>query len=237
MALLERVSTLLRANVNDLIDKAEDPAKMLKQLLLDMENQLLQVKTQVAIAIADQHLLEKKKKEHDDARETWQRKAELAVNKGQDDLARAALDRALTHHQLSDGFAQQIEDQRIEAELMRTNYSNLLKKMRETEARCELLLVEERRGRATAKAHKTSARTGGRLDRSIERMRMKILSQEATNAATLELLEAESAESLDDRFHKLERGDQIESLLRELKAGRSVALKASARETLALPND
>src|SRR5712672_3922048 len=86
MALMERVTTLLRANLNDLIDKAADPEKMLKQLVLDMENQLLQVKTQVAIAIADQHLLEKKKKEHDDAAESWQRKAELAVNKGQDDL-------------------------------------------------------------------------------------------------------------------------------------------------------
>ena len=60
MGLMERVATLLRANVNDLIDRAEDPEKMLKQLLTDMENQLLQVKTQVAIAIADQHLLEKK---------------------------------------------------------------------------------------------------------------------------------------------------------------------------------
>lgn len=62
MALLERVSTLVRANLNDLIDKAEDPEKMIKQVTLDMQNQLLQVKTQVAIAIADQHLLEKKKK-------------------------------------------------------------------------------------------------------------------------------------------------------------------------------
>jgi len=64
MALLERVSTLVRANLNDLIDKAEDPEKMIKQVILDMQNQLLQVKTQVAIAIADQHLLEKKQKEN-----------------------------------------------------------------------------------------------------------------------------------------------------------------------------
>ena len=60
MALLERVGTLLRANINDLIEKAEDPEKIAKQLVLDMENQLLQLKTQVAIAIADQHLLQKK---------------------------------------------------------------------------------------------------------------------------------------------------------------------------------
>ena len=60
MALLERVSTLIRANINDLVDKAEDPEKMIKQVILDMQNQLLQVKTQVAISIADQHVLEKR---------------------------------------------------------------------------------------------------------------------------------------------------------------------------------
>ena len=76
MALLERVATLLRANLNDLIDRAEDPQKMLRQLILDMENQLLQVKTQVAIALADQHLLEKKQAEHEESAGNWQRKAE-----------------------------------------------------------------------------------------------------------------------------------------------------------------
>ena len=81
MALLERVSTLVRANLNDLIDKAEEPEKMIKQVILDMQNQLLQVKTQVAIAIADQHLLEKKQKENEDKVAEWMRKAELAVDK------------------------------------------------------------------------------------------------------------------------------------------------------------
>ena len=75
MALLERVSTLVRANLNDLIDKAEHPEKMIKQVILDMHNQLLQVKTQVAIAIADQHLLEKKRKENEDKVAEWMRKA------------------------------------------------------------------------------------------------------------------------------------------------------------------
>ena len=64
MTLLDRVSTLLRANLNDLVEKAEDPERMLKQIVLDMENQFMQVKTQVAIAIADHHLLDKKHNEH-----------------------------------------------------------------------------------------------------------------------------------------------------------------------------
>src|ERR1700692_1333444 len=95
MALMERVRTLLRANLNDLIDKAEDPEKMLKQLILDMENQLMQVKTQVAVSIADQHMLEKKRQESEEKSAEWMHKAELAVDKHQDDLARAALER---HH-------------------------------------------------------------------------------------------------------------------------------------------
>ena len=68
MALMERVATLLRANLNDLIDKAENPEKMIKQVILDMQNQLMQVKTQVAIAIADQHLLAKKQQENENGR-------------------------------------------------------------------------------------------------------------------------------------------------------------------------
>ena len=93
MGLLDRVSTLVRANLNDLVDRAEDPSKMIKQVILDMENQLLQVKTQVAISIADQHMLEKKEQESREKIADWMRKAEIAVDKEQDDLARAALER------------------------------------------------------------------------------------------------------------------------------------------------
>ena len=71
MALMERVSTLVRANLNDLVDKAEDPEKMLKQVILDMENQMMQVKTQVAVAIADEHLLARKQKDNETKIAEW----------------------------------------------------------------------------------------------------------------------------------------------------------------------
>src|SRR5712664_2996076 len=96
MGLLERVSTLIRANLNDMVDRAEDPEKMIKQVILDMENQYLQVKTQVAVSIADQHMLEKKWQENEHTGKDWMHKAEIAVDKGGDDLARAALDRFQT---------------------------------------------------------------------------------------------------------------------------------------------
>src|SRR5438132_10718227 len=102
MGLMERVSALVRANLNDLIDHAEDPEKMLKQVILDVENQLIQVKTQVAIAIADEHLLVKKQKENAAKHAEWMRKAELAVDRGDDALARVALERADAARQLTE---------------------------------------------------------------------------------------------------------------------------------------
>ena len=152
----------------------------------------------------------------------WHRKAELAVAKGQDDLARAALDRSLSHQQLAEGFSQQIEDQRAEAEIMRTNYGKLQQKLQETEARCEILIAQNRRARAVGKANAVhAASTGSNLSRSMQKMRMKVLGDEAANSASRLLLEDghpnTSSDSLDDRFRKLERDDRIESLLNEIK--------------------
>lgn len=224
MALLERVTTLLRANVNDLIDKAENPEKVLKQLLLDMENQLLQVKTQVAIAIADQHLLEKKKQEHDESAASWHRKAELAVSKGDDDLARAALDRSISHEQSAVGFAQQIEDQRAEAEIMKLNYNRLQQKLQETAVLSEMLAVRQRRARTAGRSvEAVASRNVNAVASTISKLRGSILQQEATNAAGRDVDAALSLDSLEDRFHRMEREDKVQSLLLELKQRRLTA--------------
>src|SRR6059058_2041799 len=92
-SLLERVTSLVRANLNDMLDKAEDPEKMIKQYLIDMHNQLIQVKTQVAAAIADEQKLYQRYMEAQNQASDWQHKAELAVQKGEDDLAKQALQR------------------------------------------------------------------------------------------------------------------------------------------------
>ena len=152
MALLERVSTLLRANINDLLSKAEDPEKLARQLILDMENQLMQVKTQVAIAIADQHLLLKKKTAQDEQVALWNRKAEYAVSKQQDDLARAALERSLSHQRMAEGLAEQHTDQSAETDTLRAAYTRLQQKLTETQARVELLTQQLRRSRTVQKA-------------------------------------------------------------------------------------
>ncbi|RSL17132.1 phage shock protein A (PspA) family protein [Edaphobacter aggregans] len=216
MSLLERVGTLLRANINDLIEKAEDPEKLAKQLVLDMENQLLQVKTQVAIAIADQHLLQKKFKEHEEAMNQWNRKAELAVQKQQDDLARAALERSISQQQLAQGFTQQLEDQTAEVETLRTAFDRLQQKLQETRATAEMLIAQHRRARTVGKAN--AARTiaaNHQTTATLNRLRSTIQRKEATNMAGHMILEAESIE---DRLTTLDREDQIDRLLEELKS-------------------
>lgn len=226
MALMERVATLLRANVNDLIDRAEDPEKMLKQLVVDMENQLLQVKTQVAIAIADQHLLEKKRAEQDTLATEWQRKAELAVGKGQDELARAALERALSHQQMAGGFAHQLQEQAAEADGLRSTYTKLQGKLKETETQCEMMIAQARRARMVGKAtvatstaqEKATSRTS-----PLSRFRARIQNAEAENHAGKMMLEGES---LDDKFAALERDEQVERLLTELKQKQGRMLEA-----------
>jgi phage shock protein A len=215
MALLERVGTLLRANVNDLISRAEDPEKLARQLVLDMENQLLQVKTQVAIAIADQHLLQKKKKEHEEAVQEWHRKAELAVGRQQDDLARAALERSLSHQNLANSFAQQLDDQTAEAETLRSAFSKLQQKLAETQSACEMLVAQHRRARVAGKANSARAVVGLQQKAStLNRLRSTIMQQEASNVAAYSLLEDDS---LEDKFAAIDREEKVERLLLELK--------------------
>ena len=214
MALLDRVSTLLRANLNDLIEKAEDPERLLKQLVLDMENQLMQVKTQVAIAIADQHLLERKRLEHERQAEEWKRKAELAVAKGHDDLARGALERALSVDRLTKGFAAQAEDQKLEADTLRQTLHKLDQKLTETRAQCELLMAEHRRAKVVGRATKARQTVGATQDQALGRMKSRVRQHAAENAAAGEIL---APESLEDRFQSLEEHEQVELLLGKLK--------------------
>jgi phage shock protein A len=217
MALLERVSTLVRANLNDLIDKAEHPEKMIKQVILDMQNQLLQVKTQVAIAIADQHLLENKQKENEAKVAEWMHKAELAVDKKQDDLARAALQRLESYRELCEGFAQQIIDQRAQVENLKTALRQLEQKLAEAQSKADLLIAQHRRARAVGKA--SDAKMGGSNGSSagaFDRMKRKVAHAEALSHAKSEL----AADDMEGRLAALDREDKIEQLLAELKTKR-----------------
>src|SRR5262245_18344276 len=218
MALLERVSTLIRANLNDLIDRAEHREKMIKQVMLDMENQLMQVKTQVAMAIADEHLLLKKQKENEEKAAEWTRKAELAVDKRQDDLARVALERAMTSRQMAEGFAQQVADQKLQVETLKSALRKLEQKLQEAQAKSELMMAQHRRSRALERASDARMAMGGDATAAtLERMKNKVSRSEAMSQAKSEL----AGDNVEDRLAALGKEEEIEKLLNELKARRS----------------
>ena len=217
MALLERVGTLLRANLNDLIDRAEDPDKMVKQIILDMENQLMQVKTQVAISIADLHLLQKKRDECIQERNDYVRKAELAVAKQNDALARAAIERSLDAKKRLASFEQQLADQKVQVENLKSALHKLDGKLADARAKSDLLIAKHHRARAAGKAAEARmSLDANSASTAWDRMKHKVNHAEAVSRAREELL----GDNVDDQFATLEKQDEIERLLADLKRER-----------------
>ena len=134
MGLMERVSTLVRANLNDLLERAEDPEKTIKQILIDMSSQLIQVRTQVAAAIADERKLKKLWQENQTIAVEWQRKAEIAVDRTDDDLARQALARRNSYTELTDGFRKQFEEHTTRVTALKDALQELEAKIQEAQA-------------------------------------------------------------------------------------------------------
>jgi phage shock protein A len=214
MGLLERVTTLIRANLNDMIDRAEDPEKMIKQVILDMENQYLQVKTQVAVSIADQHMLEKKLKENEVAGSDWMRKAELAVDKGEDDLARAALDRYQTSLRLTQSYREQVDDQKAQVENLKGALQKLEQKLDEAKSKRDLLLARHRRSVALGKAARAQTAIGDQSKSgSFDRLKDRVHHSEAVATAEVEIIDADAGE----RLTRMDRDVEIDRLLADLK--------------------
>jgi phage shock protein A len=221
MPLLDRVATLIKANLNDLVDKAENPEKLLKQLLLDMQNQFMQVKTQVAIAIADQHLLEKKHRESLQTQKDWVAKAELAVAKNQEALARTALERSLTFENASKNLAEQLEDQNDQVEMLRDALHRLEQKMAETKSKADLLIAQHRLARL-AMAAGTNSIDDLTRNTTLDRVQSRVAEAEALGRGH-QLAAAET--STEQKLAHLEKSDRVDRLLAELKgriAGRAV---------------
>jgi phage shock protein A len=214
MGLLERVSTLIRANLNDMIDRAEDPDKMIKQVILDMENQYLQVKTQVAVSIADQHMLEKKLKENEDTGNDWMRKAERAVDKSEDDLARAALDRYQTSLRLAQSYREQVDDQKAQVETLKGALQKLEQKLDEAKSKRDLLLARHRRSVALGKAARAQTAMGD-TSKSVtfDRLKDRVHHSESVATAEVELI----ADDAGERLTRMDRDVEIDRLLADLK--------------------
>jgi phage shock protein A len=219
MRLLERVSTLIRANLNDMIDRAEDPEKLIKQVILDMENQYLQVKTQVAVSIADQHMLEKKLKENEDAGHDWMRKAELAVDRQQDEMARAALDRFQTAARLTLSYREQVDDQTAQVESLKNSLVKLEQKLQEARSKRDVLLARHRRSAALTKAARAQSALGDQSkSAAFDRLGDRVNHTESVASAEVQLL----GDDMGDKLARMDRDAEVDRLLGELKVRRNL---------------
>lgn len=145
------------------------------------------------------------------------RKAELAVDRKDDGLARAALERSMVSRRLAEGFARQAVDQAAQVDKLRTAFSNLEQKMKEAQSRCDLLVAQHRRARALERAALANGATEEPAGAAaFERMKQKVERSEAVGQALTEM----ASENVDDRFARLEREDEVSRMLAELKARR-----------------
>jgi phage shock protein A len=227
MGILDRISTILRANINDLIDRAEDPEKVIKQLITDMNSQLLQVKTQVAASIADEKQLYQRYQDNQDKANEWQRKAELAVERGQDDLAREALLRRNAFQQTADGFKHQYDEQAKQVAVLKDALHALEAKINEAETKKDLLIARSRRAKAETQIRTTLSGldTSGAMA-GLERMEEKVNREEARASALAEL----DHDTVDQRFALLETESEVDRQLAELKARKALGTGEPAKE-------
>ncbi|HLI90906.1 MAG TPA: PspA/IM30 family protein [Ktedonobacteraceae bacterium] len=215
MNLLERVFTLLRANLNTVVEKAEDPEKALRQLQLDMRNQLVQVKTQVATAIAESHRLQKRSEERMTEADKWMKKAEQAVRQGNDDAARAALARYNDFRKQSQRYLQQKQEQEQLVATMRSALRQLEAKIAEVETTIDLLVTRRRNALIQQRVFDALSKTGGTKDRErAARAQDAVIDAEARARALAELHERD----LDVQLDQLSDERLVERQLNEMKA-------------------
>jgi phage shock protein A len=225
MAIFSRLGTLLKSNVNDAISKAEDPEKMLTQMLLDMQQQMVEAKKQVAVAIADEKRLQKQFEQEKQLAVEWEKKAMLAVKAGNDDLAKQALMRK-TEHEL--GYEQQWQAQKAAVDQLKTALQGLNSKIEEAKRKKNLLVARAKR----AEAQKTIAETMDGISSTsafdtMSRMEEKINKAEAEAQATYELAQTTSGDDLKAKFDALQTVEADDALA-ALKAKMGVAPAATA---------
>lgn len=228
MGIWEKLSTLIRSNINDAIAKAENPEKMLNQVLLDMRDQLQKAKTEVAVAIADERKLKAQAEDEQKLSGDWEHRAMLAIREGRDDLAKQALVRQQEHAERAIQLAETWQKQSAETERLKESLRQLNDKIEEAKRKKNLLVAKQKRAQAQQRIHETMA---GLSDRSafevFDRMAEKIDEQERIASATVEVHEAiTTGDTLEREFKALSVGatDQsIEWKLLQLKEKMSLS--------------
>lgn len=219
MGILSRLKTIFKSEINAALDKVEDTEKMLNQVVLDMQEQLVKAKQQVAIAIADEKRLERQYLDNKAQAESWMQKATLAVQKNNDELARAALERKQEYEALAEEFRKQWEAQKASVEKLKVGLHELERKIEEAKRQKDLLIARSKRAQAQRQIHQTMANmsTNAGAFNTFERMKRKVEEQEARAEAMKELAEETGEAKLEKQFAELEK-TSIDDELAKLKA-------------------
>lgn len=220
MGLFGRFKRVVRSNLNEMISRAENPEKMLNQLITDMHEQLIDSKKTVALAIADEKKLERLYLQQRDDSEEWERKAMLALRSSREDLAKEALLRKQELDQIAVQYRQQWEAQRTSVEALKASLRGLQEKIEEAQRKKNLLIARAKRAEAQKKIQSTmSSMSDTSAFEAFDRMASKVDQIEAEADAFREL-EADSREdNLEKKIAELESSEpNADRLLEELKA-------------------
>jgi len=218
MGILDRLSTMIKSNINDLISKAENPEKMLNQLITDMRTQLAKAKQEVASAIADEKKLQAEAEREKKQAEDWERRAMLAVQESRDDLAKQALVRYNEHLQGAQQLHETWVKQRSETEVLKTSLRQLNDKIEEAKRKKNVLIARHRRAEAQQRIQQTmSSMSDKSALESFDRMAEKIEDRERKALAAAELHEDLSGDTLARQFEALEYKGSVDQQLTALK--------------------
>jgi phage shock protein A len=239
MGIFSRLGTLIKSNINDLISRAEDPEKMLNQVLLEMQQQLVDAKKAVAVAIADEKKLQKQYALELDKAKEWERKAMLAVRAGDDALARQALVRKQEHENISGQFQQQWIAQKAAVDKLKDALRLLANKIEEAKRKKNILIARKKRAEAQRQIANTMQGLGdtSAFD-TFDRMAEKINLLEAEAEAGAELAGELSGDTLESKFLALESGGHgtEDDALSELKAKMGLLEAGNTSATPQLPS-
>ncbi|GHV61874.1 membrane protein [Spirochaetia bacterium] len=221
MGIFSRLKALISSNVNDVINKAEKPEKMLNQAIIDMNEQLIESKKAVAMAIADEKKLEREMENQAAQSKEWERKAMLAVQAGKDDLAKEALLRKQEYDNAYQEYQKQWASQKASVEKLKESLRDLQNKIEEAQRKKNLLVARAKRAEAQQKIQSTISSVSGNRSAfdAFDRMSQKVDQMEAEADAHQELEDFSSNNNLEKKFKELEKSDSsADLLLADLKA-------------------
>ena len=215
MPILEKIRRIFNSNINDLLDRVEDPEKILNQLLEDMQHELKEVKIQVAAAIRDGNKFEAQGKENLESAEKWEKRAIVFIQNGDDARAKEALRRKQSFDGLAESFREQFEAQQESVSVLKDGLATLEQKIEEAKNKRALLIARQRRAEAERAIHQTvSGISDSNALNAFDRIQNRVLDTEAEAEALSEMRQL----SLEEELDELNKKDEIDDELAKLKA-------------------